>query len=94
MTDLSTQAREMIERLEDGTKLSSVVNAQAVALIRNLLAEREAKAQQEYDAGQAFEEYGSAEEGACLYDLYAENRQFASQEPPKRNARGGWDYSV
>jgi len=65
--------------------------------IRSIAAEREAtaeaKAQEEYNAGMAFEEYGGQAEGACLYDLYAENRQFASQEPPRRNERGGWDYS-
>jgi len=65
---------------------------EAAAMLRAVAAERAAEAQQQYDAGRAHEEYGSAEEGACLYGLYAENRHFASQEPPRRNERGGWDY--
>lgn len=38
--------REMIERLEDGTKLSSVVNARAAAMLRSIAAEREAAEQE------------------------------------------------
>ena len=90
------EMRAMAERLTKlgyaRMELTSDPCLAAAALLRSIAEEREAEAQQEYDAGRAHEEYGSAEEGACLYGLYAENRQFASQEPPRRNERGGWDY--
>jgi len=52
MTDLTTQAREMIDRLEGAfhqpTEPSAYkIAADATALIRNLLAEREAKARKD-----------------------------------------------
>ena len=95
MAVTTAEIRAMADRLSlDYHNSNWSNNMMAAAMLRKIADEWEAQAQQEYDAGRAQEEYGTAEEGSCLYGLYAEHRQFASQEPPRRNERGGWDYSV